>query len=159
MSNKKSQIQMMETIAVLFIFFILVLIGFVFYAQVLKSNIDVEKEESIQLNAISIAQRVSFLPELQCSEENIASDNCIDLLKLDAASKIMQENEIYYYDRLLFSKVTVNEIYPNPRQWTLYDRGLNNFSNKLTTNIPISILDPINKKNSFGLMTVELFLK
>lgn len=159
MNKKKAQIQMMETIAVLFIFFILVVMGFVFYAKILKGNLELQKEESIQLNAIEVAQRASSLPELQCSEDNIVSDNCIDILKLEAASGIMQQNDVYYYDRLLFSKITVNEIYPGSREWGLYSRPLDEFSNKITTSIPISLFNPIENKNAFGIMTVELFLK
>ena len=159
MKKKLGQIQMMETIVVLFIFFILVVMGFVFYAKILKGNLEQRKEESIQLNAIEVAQRASSLPELQCSEDNIVSDNCIDLLKLEAASEIMQQNDVYYYDRLLFSKITVNEIYPDSNEWILYTRPLGEFSNKITTNIPISLFNPIENKNAFGIMTVELFLK
>ncbi|HJN56359.1 MAG: hypothetical protein QF436_03160 [Candidatus Woesearchaeota archaeon] len=159
MHNKKSQVQMMETIAVLFIFFVLIILGFVFYAKVLKGNIEIETEESVQLNAIKIAQRASFLPELQCSEENIVSDNCIDIIKLEAASAIMEENEIHYYDRLSFSKITIKEVYPDENEWMLYDRPLDDYSNKITTNIPISLLDPILNTNSFGIISVETFLK
>ena len=159
MKNKNAQIQMMETIAVLFIFFILVVMGFVFYAKILKGNLELQKEESVQLNAIEVAQRASSLPELQCSEDNIVSDNCIDILKLEAASGIIQQNDVYYYDRLLFSKITVNEIYPDDNEWTLYSRPLEDFSNKITTSIPISLFNPTKNKNAFGIMTVELFLK
>lgn len=159
MNKKRAQIQMMETIAVLFIFFILVVMGFVFYAKILKGNLELQKEESIQLNGIEVAQRASSLPELQCSEDNIVSDNCIDILKLEAASGIMQQNDVYYYDRLLFSKITVNEIYPGSKEWELYSRPLDEFSNKITTSIPISLFNPIENKNAFGIMTVELFLK
>ena len=150
---------MMETIAVLFILFILVVMGFVFYAKILKGNLELQKEESVQQNAIEVAQRAASLPELQCSEDNIVSDNCIDLLKLKSASEIMQQNDVYYYDRLLFSKITVNEIYPDDNEWTLYSRPLEDFSNKITTSIPISLFNPIQNKNAFGIMTVELFLK
>ncbi len=150
---------MMETIAVLLIFFILVVIGLVFYTNVLKGSIEIQKEESIQLNAIEVAQRASSLPELQCSEDNIVSDNCIDVIKLQIAADIINANEIHYYDKLLFSKIIISEIYPDKKEWTLYDRPLAQFSNKIVTNIPISLFDPVSNKNSFGIMNVELFLK
>ena len=163
MYNKNAQIQMLETISVLFIFFVLVLIGLVFYSSIIRSNIEIQKEESVQLKAIEVAQRSSSLPELQCSEDNIISDNCIDIIKLEAAIEVMRENEIHYYDRLLFSRITVTRIYPEnivgKSEWTLYDRSLEDFSNKILTNIPISLFDPVENKNTFGVMTVELFLK
>ena len=96
---------------------------------------------------------------MQCSEDNIVSDNCIDIFKLEAASEIIPENEIFYYDRLLFSRITIRKIYPGEKEWTLYNRPLDDFSNKIVTNIPISLFDPVGNKNSFGVMSVELFFK
>ena len=157
--RKKAQIQMMETLAVLLVFFVLIIIGIVFYSKVLGGNLETQKEESIQLSAIKVAQRASTLPELQCSEDNIVSDNCIDIFKLEAASGIIKQNELYYYDRLLFSNVKVNQIYPISREWVLYERPLEEFSNKIVTKIPISLFDPVSNKNSFGIMNVELFIK
>ena len=150
---------MMETLAVLLIFFVLVVLGIMFYGRVLKTSLEEDKEENLQLNAIKVAQRASSLPELQCSEDNIVSDNCIDLIKLNAASAIINtpENEIHYYDRLLFSKITITEIYPSENTWTLYDQSLEQFSNKIATNIPISLLNPVDDSHSFGIMLVEYY--
>ncbi len=155
----KAQIHMLETIAVLVIFFILLALGFVFYSKMSKSSVDVKEEESMQLNAIEIAQRASFLPELQCSENNVVKDNCLDRLKLEAAKKVMNENEIYYFDKFSFSKISVSEIYPDENSWVLYDRALEDYISKIQTNIPIIIFDPVENKNAFGVMKVELFLK
>ncbi|MBR9706307.1 hypothetical protein GOV14_04680 [Candidatus Pacearchaeota archaeon] len=155
--NKKSQMHTMETIVVLFVFFILLIMGFIFYVRVAQSNIGTEQEEARQLKAIEIAQRAMFLPEIQCSEENIISNNCIDYLKLVAASEIIKQNELYYYDKLGFSNITITQIYPNPKNWTLYDKSLEEYQDKIITNIPISIFDPREKKNSFGVMKVEYF--
>ena len=157
--KKRAQVQMMETLAVLLVFFVLIILGIVFYSKIMKGSIELQKEEGIQLNAIKVSQRASTLPELQCSEDNIVSDNCIDIIKLEIASKIIRENEIYYYDRLLFSKIKLTQIYPDNKEWLLYERPLDDFSNKIVTNIPISLLDPVNNRNSFGIMNVELFVK
>ena len=161
MRSKKAQVQMMETIAVLLIFFILIVLGIMFYARVLQGNLAIEKEETLQLNAIKIAQLASVLPELQCSEDNIVSSaNCIDLLKLDAASGVITrpENEIYYYDRLQFTRITIEELYPGSNSWELYDRSLADFSAKIVTNVPIQLLDPVSDDKSFGVMKIEYFV-
>jgi uncharacterized protein (UPF0333 family) len=157
--NNKAQIHMMETISVLLVFFILILIGFVFYVKIIKGNIEIEKEEKRQLEAIEIAQRVMFFPELQCSEENVVRSDCIDILKLNAAADIIRQNQIYYYDRLGFSKVLVNELYPKNRNWILYDKSLVKFKDKITTHLPISIFDPKEKEYSFGIMQVDVYIK
>jgi len=150
---------MMETIAVLFIFFVLVLVGFIFYIRIAQGNMEIDKEETRQLKAIEVAQRAMFFPELQCSEENIVASDCIDILKLNAAADIISQNQLYYYDRLGFSKIVVTEMYPTSNNWTLYDRSLVKFADKITTHLPISIFDAKEKKYSFGIMKVDVYTK
>tara|TARA_Y100000294_G_C8533947_1_gene328211 strand:- start:650 stop:1129 length:480 start_codon:yes stop_codon:yes gene_type:complete len=159
MRIKKSQVNMLETISVLAIFFVLVMLGLIFYSKALTSSIGTDKEESIQLDAIRISQKISFLPELQCSQQNIVKDNCIDVQKLEAMPEIIKENEVPYFDQLSFSRIIVNEIYPGENEWVLYDRPLNDYNHKIATNIPISIFDPIENKNAFGIINVETFSK
>lgn len=156
--GKKAQIQMGETIAVLFVFFILVLVGSIFYVRIIKGNIEGEKDEASQLRAIGIAQRVMFLPELQCSEDNIIRDNCIDIWKLGSAENLMRNNEIYYYDLLEFSNVTVSQIYPAEEEWSVYSRKIEN-TNKFVTNVPISLYNPDTRRYGFGVLTIETYSK
>ncbi|MEK6984477.1 MAG: hypothetical protein AABX33_07930 [Nanoarchaeota archaeon] len=163
---KKSQIQIGETIAVLFVFFILVAVGFIFYAMVIKGNIGSEQDEASQLRAIGIAQRAMFLPELQCSKDVITEEtDCIDILKLKTAEVLMKQrqNEIYYYDMFEFSEINITQIYPqitglDKSQWTIYSRKRQN-SPKFITNIPVSLYDSITKTYRFGILSVETFSK
>lgn len=153
--DRKAQIQIGETIAVLFVFFILILVGFIFYIKIIKGNIDSEKEESSQLKSIGVAQRAMFLPELQCSEDNIVVSNCIDILKLVYAKNIMSQNEVYYYDILGFSNVTVLQIYPAEARWELYSRREETFKSEFITNVPISLYDPATRNSGFGILTIK----
>ena len=157
--GKKAQIQIGETIAVLFVFFILIIVGFIFYVNVVKGNIELEKEELYQLRSVGIAQKIMFLPEVQCSEDNIIIDNCIDILKLDSAQSIMRENDVYYFDLLEFSDVKISQIYPTEANWSLYSRKTGNFKNKFVTNVPISLYDPTTRKHGFGVLTIETLSK
>jgi hypothetical protein len=156
---RKSQIQMGESIAVLFIFFILVIFGFVFYMNVMKGSVKVEKEENIQLKAIGIAQKASFLPELQCSEENVRKESCIDLYKLEAVAGLLEENNIYYYDVFEFSKIWVEGVFPEEGVWSLYNNPLTEYNNKLSTFIPVSLFDATTKEYDFGILVVETYTK
>ncbi|MBI2557970.1 hypothetical protein HYW20_01500 [Candidatus Woesearchaeota archaeon] len=157
--DKKSQIQIGETIAVLFVFFILVAIGFIFYVKVIQSNLEQEKDEASQLRSVGIAQRVMFLPELQCSEDNIITDNCIDVLKLESAKGIMKEKELYYYDMFEYSSINITQIYPTEAKWSIYSKETDDFSSKFVTNVPISLFDPAGRKYGFGVLAIETMLK
>ena len=144
-----------ETIAVLFVFFILVVLGFMFYARVIKGNLETEKEELSQEKSIEVAQRAMFLPEIQCSENNIIIDNCIDVLKLDSAKITMHDNSLYYFDLLEYSDINITEIYPAPKKWDIYTKTTGDFKNKYITNIPISLYNSSSRHFSFGILTVE----
>lgn len=157
--KSKSQIQMGETIAVLFVFFVMIIISLIFYVRVLKGNIQSEGDELSQLRSVGIAQRVMFLPEVQCSEDNVIVDNCIDTLKLKSAQSVMSQNEVYYYDLLEFSNISVSQIYPSEATWTIYSRKIDEFTNKFVTNVPISLYDTATRKYGFGVLTIETFSK
>ena len=154
--SKKSQIQIGETVAVLFVFFLLIIIGFIFYVSVIKGNIETEKDELSQLKSIEVAQRVLSLPELQCSEDVVKErENCFDTLKLKAAKEILPDNEIYYFDIFEFGKIDVKEIYPGDDFWDLYSKPSDEYKNNFSTNIPVSLYDPKTKKYSFGILSIE----
>ena len=148
-----------ESVGILFIFFILVMFSFVFYMNVMQSSAKSDSEENIQLKAIGIAQKASFLPELQCSEENIRQENCIDLLKLEASANLLSENNLYYYDIFEFSDIKVKRVFPfgNAHEWILYNHSSSNYSSKLSTFIPTSLYDPETKKYDFGVLSVEVY--
>jgi len=161
--GKKSQVQMGESIAIIFVFLILISFGSIFYFSVSRGKARVDREETIQLKAIEIAQKASFLPELQCIEIN--TEDCIDLIKLQKASDVMLNNPIYYYDMFGYSKLTVTRIYPTPEEeWLIYNRTLplDEYENKnidiKTTYVPISLYDPTEKVYDFAYLKVETYL-
>lgn len=159
--KKRAQIHIGETIAVLFVFFILVAIGFIFYFKIVKSNIEIESEEFSQIKSIGIAQRVMFLPELQCSEGNVIRENCIDVLKLESAQSVISQdiNKLQYFDLFEFSEISVQQIYPNEQKWNLYSRRLDNFRSKFVTNVPVALFNPISRTYGFGILTIETMSK
>ena len=157
---KKAQIQIGETIAVLFVFFILIVIGFIFYGRVIIGNIESQKEESTQLHSVTIAQRAMFLPELQCSEDIVEEiTGCFDIFKINASKDVLGQNSRYYYDLFEFSNITIKQIYPNENTWPIYSRKIENFESRFVTNVPISIYDPITRRYGFGILTVETLSK
>ena len=161
MANRKSQIQMFETMAVLIVFFVLLGIGFIFYTKVVKSNIESGTEEISQSKSVAIAQRVMFLPEVQCSEDNVARENCIDTKKLDAAISIINNpaNQLYYYDLFEFSEIKIDEIYPGSQHWDLYSRTASDYKNKFQTRVPVTLFDPVTKTSKFGIIGIITYTK
>ena len=156
--EKKSQIQMFETIAVLLIFFILIGIGAIFYVRIYKSNLDITKYGYSQSKSVAIAQRAMFLPELQCSKNKIITDNCIDVLKLEAAISVINSNEIHYYDLLEFGEINLTQVYPSSAsapKWAVYSRKIEKPTSSFLTFVPISLYDPTADTYGFGILSIE----
>ncbi len=155
---------MIETISVLFIFFILIIIGVVFFARVQGWGMKTQIEEAVQKKAVNIVQIASFLPELQCSEENVVKDNCIDIKKAEVVKDIFTDNIDYYFDIFGYAKIEIIEIYfagtPGLSDTVkMYDRTLPDSKSQLVTKVPILLKDPINKKYNFGLMNITTYSK
>ena len=153
--NKKAQMQMMETIAILFIFFILISLGFIFYTKVAKGSASAKIEEFQDLSATQVQQIASTLPELQCSEQNIVKENCIDLLKAEAAPSVLSKPE--YFELLGYAKLTLQEAYPSTREIVLYSRPLPNSKDTRASYFPIALLDTHTSLTAFGVLIIEVY--
>lgn len=153
---RKSQVAISETIAILFIFFILLALGFMFYLRVSRASSETQYQKGTDLMSIEITQKASFLPELQCSKKNVITDNCIDILKLESAKDIINENRASYYDLFFGSEIVVEEIYPTKKTWVLYNNTLNDTS-EIFTPVPILLYNATSDDHYFGVLTVRYF--
>jgi len=121
--KKKGQMQMMETIGVLFIFFILVVFGMIFYFKYQQISFQEKQEELVATRAMDSTLIALFLPELQCSRSGAeAEDNCIDISKLEGLNSVMSKysNE-YYFNIFSYSRIYVEMVYPTNYNWVVYD--------------------------------------
>ena len=159
--SRRAQIKMFETIAILVIFFILLMFGFMFYARVQKSSFALEREQTFVLQAVKVSQAIFFLPEVQCSRgRNIPESDCIDLLKLTAASEIILANNADYFNLLGYSNIYVEKIYPldsGENTFILYDFPKNQDNGKISTQFPISLKNPITNKYYFAVLYVDIY--
>ena len=89
--------KMGETIAVLVVFFMLLIFGIFFYAGIESRNIQKRSELMEEKKSIDVAQIISFLPELKCTSGNLTKALCVDDLKKDVfAEEIGVQYKSYY---------------------------------------------------------------
>ena len=151
--------QMGETIAVLVVFFFLLVIGLVFYVNIATTKVEESKYKNTELEAVNVMKRALSLPELQCSHNNIVDEACVDKYKLNATAELMQSPSIKgaYFDLFGTSTITIIQIYPVPTTpfespVLLYDYKLETYSSRLNTSTPISIYNPLTKTHAFGIV-------
>ena len=154
---------MTETIAILIIFFILVMFGIIFFSQIQRSTFGQRSTTAAGERAISTALRATFLPELVCTKgDNVEIRDCIDVTKLKAAAAVIKEHEDYYFDIFQYATVRVEQYYPVETTYLLYSRTRdgnppNELTTKATTPVPVSLLDPFTGEHYFGVLFIEVY--
>lgn len=157
MNSRKSQAGMFEIIIVLFVFFLLIGFGLIFYARLQKESFDKGSKQALEFRVVRVAQVASSLPELQCSIGNSIKENCFELEKIEAAKTIISQNTPDYYDMFGFGKIQVFEIYPEEKSWQIYESKPLKQYDATVIQIPISIYDSVEKKNYFGVLNVTVY--
>ncbi|MFH0869933.1 MAG: hypothetical protein V1866_02660 [archaeon] len=162
-TDRKAQLQMGETVFVVFIIIIIILLGLVFYSKVREGQIkDMQRAQRVS-NFISLAHTLSSWPELECSIKETRDFDCIDRVKLgilgDFINQSKEDNPYafnYYNDLLRKSDIVVREIYPSQQSWTLY-LNPGNRKTRDAISLPVNIYDPISKKYAFGVLELAVY--
>ena len=180
---KKSQISMNEIIVVMFIFFVILLIGLIFYfkSQVSSVKSDIESVSDTELK--NIMDKVTAMPELRCSQEEFKDDVCFDFNSFMSFKDFADDggNKAYYFGlfknnriRLeyisagvsvsgLFGIVTGDNFGTNCVAQSLsssdvcliYGDSLQNFAEKRSLFTPVIIYNSGKKASGYGILTVE----
>lgn len=154
----KGQIKMFETVGVLIVFFFLLSAAAIFYFQAQQSNIQQETIYATEKYSLQLATRALYLPELDCSLLSTTRDNCIDDIKLQKMSALLQTNaQDDYYDTFKDSTITVTQIYPNTKIVQLYNSTPQQYNDKLVTHSPILLYNPLSRTYGFAVIEVAVY--
>jgi hypothetical protein len=163
--NRKGQIQLGETTAVIIIVIILLVIGIVFWSKVSRSNITDIQSQSNELAVIEIANMVPEMTELKCYKSGVNQAKCLDwykVLAMNASINNPNDKTAFEFYNTYFknSKITVKRVYPDDigtgiNNVTIYDAKLNTSSRKLLISIPVNIADYVNDTVYYGFIIVE----
>lgn len=163
MNSKKGQIKFGETIAILFIFFILLIVGFVFYARFAAVSATQDQVKAQELQSVEVGQAVSFLSELACTDYNVVESGCFDLHKVAALSELgtgPNSNPIaraYYLQTFGKARINVRQIFPPGPDRLIYDNSASNFTSSSNNYFPIALKDSVKDKYYFGVLEVRVF--
>ena len=168
--GKKAQLQMNETVFVVFIIMMIIFLGLVVYARFQELGIQDKSKSVISTKVVESSQKISFWPELDCSDVKVSEFAFLDLMKLkvlgDFINKSKEANKIYafnyYFDLLRNSRITVTEVYPlntsilGETYWVLWD----NPGTKKTTDsirVPVNLFDPFTGRYALGIMELQMY--
>ena len=156
--NRKAQIKMFETLAVLVVFFFFLIFGASFYFKIQENSLLRELERSAQLQAVQIAQKSLTLPELDCSFAGVQRSNCVDVDKVVILMDLLNTDstaQVEYFKTFKQSKVEITQVYPAGPSWTIYSRPETNESRAIQ--IPILIFNSRTNNYNFGYVEVTVY--
>tara|TARA_Y100000310_G_C20582062_1_gene763525 strand:- start:140 stop:658 length:519 start_codon:yes stop_codon:yes gene_type:complete len=158
--QRKAQVRLTETVAVLFIFFILVMFGMIFYYHYYQVSLQDKQAELFASRAMDTTLTTLFLPELMCSKgEAEPESNCIDLMKLRHLNPTFQDHLVdYYFEMFSYAKITVNQTYPPPsKEWVIYEKVPDEIEFYDPTYFVVALKDDLTGSYGFGYLEVGVY--
>lgn len=174
--DKKAQLQIQETILVVFIFIVLIMLGLIFFYRVQSGSIAQEFHE-FQVSQLGVDfVTIGDLAEFSCSKAGIR-ESCIDSGKLvifSVLSKVTTESydyEEYYFERFGYKNITIFEVYPGDSRekctinnvgaecgvWEVYVNKPDKIKSKRIFDTPVSLYFPERDEYGIGLLVVEAY--
>ena len=158
--NRRAQIKLFESLAVLVVFFFLLVFGISFYFVLQKASINRQIAEQGELSLVQLVQKVETLPELSCSEVGVQVDNCVDALRLNMLKSLLDSNPLVvqkYFDIFGFSRISVEKVFPgNQTVFVLMDYARTNASFDVVQ-VPLTLYNPLEKSFDFGVLEVRRY--
>jgi heme/copper-type cytochrome/quinol oxidase subunit 2 len=168
--RKKAQMQMNETVFVVFLIMIIVFLGLVVYTRFQELNLQDKTRIAKSLKVVESSHKISFWPELECSDVRVSEFACLDIVKLKVLGEFINNSRQaggiyafnYYFDLLKESKISVSEVYPlntsvlGETYWVLWD----NPGTKVSSNIiqvPVNLYDAFTGRYALGIMELRIY--
>ncbi|MBU0461888.1 MAG: hypothetical protein KJ574_04860 [Nanoarchaeota archaeon] len=157
--HRNAQVKFGETIAILFIFFLLIVVGAVFYVRIKAVSVSREVTEFKDVRAVELSQTISFMPEFQCTEVNVVEPSCFDLYKLKAMEKVSKdsENKAFYLRELGNVLIEILQVYPPGATIVPYNNTPGNFTLASQSNVPISLFNVTGQRYYFGVLRITTY--
>ena len=185
-NNKKAQLKILESIAVLIVFFFLVGLGLNFYGKIQLQSLQAAKDDFARNDAIKISQKIVHMPELRCSLQNTDQGSCIDLDQAlawsalqqdctgtvggDNAQSLCSERLTQYFEQIGVGEIVLKRTYSSDPAlesdlangvWILYNYStpdsVSGKSAPTFTQIPVVIFDTLTKNRDLGVLQVRIF--
>ena len=161
--KRKAQVKMFETIAVLVVFFFLLIFGVSFYFVLQRSSYNKQVERNAQSNAIKISLQLSDIPELDCALTGVTIDNCIDTEKLGIMQQLLQDPETFqdYFPIFGYSSINITTlaIGQERQSFTLYANQPSTFRSAYKNFVPILLYDPVANAYTFGVLEAVIYVE
>lgn len=145
--------RILESVAVLIVFFILLAISSSVYFGIQNSQLDKERLVFENAEAFRAIVKLQSLPELDCSFASAHTINCFDKYKIKAFSEAIQDESVQEFYFPIFGEATININISGPveEDFVIYDIKPVKFRSAIKKIMPVLVYDPVTARYYFGL--------
>jgi len=161
--QKKAQLQHHENIFAIVIIVIILAIAFVFMVAVDRQEQRSREQDIAALDVVKKSQVLNFLPELKCSDNNNLDPDCYDILKIEAFTQQVSEDNFYYRTLLGNMKIEIVRYDPSPevnrevKRWVVYDNPKAEDSGYTLVRLPVLLKDIAEDSDYFGMIYMRVY--
>ncbi|MBT3394963.1 hypothetical protein HOA59_02060 [archaeon] len=146
---KRGQMQMQESIIVIFLVMILILIGMVFFYNSTFKGIENSANEYEEFRFRQLIEVIPNMAEFKCSHL-MHEDECLDWLKLLAFNSSVSDYKLFKDKRISFTR--------SGMEYVIYSDFVS-CSEQRVISSPVSLYDPSIKRNSVSELKVRWCLE
>lgn len=153
--SKKAQLQLLETISVLVVIFIMLSIALYFFYGAYFKDIRKTGEKIEATSGTVLLSLIPGMPEIRCSQ-GLKDEECVDALKLFAFSQYVKSNRLKYAPIFAGKTVRIIQAYPKTQEGectvemvgqTIFPENCNTFTvyedgGTRIVSVPVSIYYP-----------------
>ena len=169
---KRGQLEINETLLVLFIIVIIIVIGVFVYFRFSLANVEKIAGELSEQESTVLLASVKMLNEIQSSHKD-----CVDTSKLIPFKTLLQQERDYYNSILGYKKIVFEQLYPvvgegecdvgmysqeeypnNCTSWIDYDRRPSKVGKRIVMSTIVSLYFPEIEENRIGKLEVTSYV-
>lgn len=158
--KEKAQVKMFETVAVMLVFFFLLGFGLAFYFMFAGMQDKIAADRIFEARAMQAAQKISTIPELDCTLSGRSDENCFDLLKLISFREHLEDEMIEqdYFEVFGYADISIKVIYPEEKEYSLYSKlPVEDTVDSKFIQYYVMVYHPIIKNFGFGILQIRYY--
>lgn len=151
---RKGQLQIKESVLVIFVFTFLFIFGLILFYQYTAQNIEDSVNEYEEGKFRQLIAYIPSMAELKCSRFNV-EEECIDVMKMEAFMEISNE----YRDEFGNKNITIREVFLEKDSWEIYSNiPFDRNGDVLKISTPVSLYYPDKKEYGVGVLEIRWYV-
>lgn len=159
---------MVEAVAVIIVFLVLVVFGLMWWANFSEDAGEGIASELTDLQRLEVAKQIINLPEIRCSTAGVTEVSCVDLYRLQSLSRLTDATRgdtdvrTSFEDRFFGYSFSIYTIYPADSPihpgMDVFDFRPPETTGSVSVVVPVVVYDPVSEHTFFsmGVLTQHL---